>query len=55
MPGANFMPNEINFQIQLFGSLLVWFRGRTHKNGLKLTWAEFDRFVDEFAQKHESR
>jgi hypothetical protein len=41
MPGANFMPNEINFQIQLFGSLLG-FSGQSNSLYLK----EMDRRSD---------
>ena len=34
---------------------LVWFRGKTHKNGEKLNWEEFDDVMWEHSRKRESR
>ncbi|MFN0017824.1 MAG: hypothetical protein ACKVP0_06160 [Pirellulaceae bacterium] len=34
---------------------LVWFRGKTHKNGEKMTWEDLDAVMGEHSRKRESR
>jgi len=34
---------------------IVWFRGKTHVNGEKMTWTELDNLMWEHARHRESR
>ena len=48
--------NEANLgTLKISVGSLVWFPGKTHKNGLKITWSQFDALMKETATRHESR
>jgi hypothetical protein len=34
---------------------IVWFRGKTHKNGKKISWTQFDDLMEQHAPYRESR
>lgn len=51
----------VNFNEKRLGTLrifkwsIVWFRGKTHKNGKKMSWTQIDGLMEAHALYRESR